>query len=365
VPNQEEEFAHAIAPALMGPWTALPRVLQADPRLLETHVWAPFVLFNDGLYYCFYAGGGGHWTSMINLAASPDLMTWTRSPADPLFRDFYDARDPMVLRVRGQWVMYYTKTFSATKWYSTVSYRVSDDLLNWSDSRFALVLTSPPPRIPNSGLTESPFVVEHDGLYYLFICTPDLGYKATVVYVSADPFHFEEKDEIATLVAHCAEVIKDGGNYFISHAGWFFDGVYIAPLHFVGARRFSPGMIFADSGDNDKYLVSAPGSKKVARGLYHALRAGEGQALEYRFPAPEGLASASLVFEESGECKVSAGGITVLDESGQGPGEPEVHALELDDMGMWKDGSLTVSFRAATPGKDLVPVISYVKIYFR
>ncbi|HUT53279.1 MAG TPA: family 43 glycosylhydrolase [bacterium] len=363
VPNQEDEFAHASAPNLFGPWTALPHVLKVDLRLLETHVWAPHIVFNDGLYYCFYAGGGGHWTSMINLATSPDLMSWTRHPADPLFRGFYDARDPMVLRLADQWVMYYTKTYSATEWYSAVAYRLSPDLIHWGDPQFAIVLKTLPIRVPNSGQTESPFVVPYNGLYYLFVCTPDLGYRVTVVYVSDDPLHFEEKNEVATLVAHCAEVVRDGDKYYLSHAGWFFDGVYLAPLAWKEARRFSPGFLFADSGDNDDYLASAPGSRAVARGLYQALRAGAGQAIEYVFQVPAGVTGVNLAFEESGACRALAGGKVVLDDGGQA-GEPEVHAIDVADSSPWKDGELRVRFEDAGSGEERLAV-SWVKIYFR
>ena len=46
----------------------------------------------------------------INLATSTDLWTWTRHPDGPLFHDGYDARDPFVIRIGEQWVMYYTAT---------------------------------------------------------------------------------------------------------------------------------------------------------------------------------------------------------------------------------------------------------------
>jgi beta-fructofuranosidase len=364
VPTFEEEFAHARAPSLNGQWTALPRVLQADLSLLETHVWAPHIVFNDGLYYCFYAGGGGHWWSMLNLATSPDLMTWTRHRANPLFRDFYDARDPMVLRVDDQWVMYYTKTYSPTKWYSTVAYRTSHDLVSWSKPEFAIVLKTLPIKIPNSGQTESPFVLHYNGLYYLFICTPDLGYRATIVYVSDDPFHFEEKHEIATLVAHCAEVVKDGDNYYLSHAGWFFDGMYLAPITWKKARSFSPALLFADSGDNDEYLAYAPGAKIVNRGLYKALRAGDGSPVEYSFAVPEGVEWITIAFEESGECLVKAGNKVILDEGDSGAGAPQIRTIEVADSSVWEDGHLVVRFEDSGPDAGDGPVISYVKVYF-
>jgi len=367
VPWLEKEFAHAVAPSLTGPWTALPRILPVDRKLGETHVWAPHVVSHAGLYYCFYAGGGGHWDSMLNLATSPDLMTWTRHPANPLFRDFYDARDPMVLRVGEGWVMYYTKTYSREERLSTVAFRTSTDLAHWSEPGFALIVRTLPATLANSQYTESPFVVRYRGLYYLFICTPDLNYKATRVFVSSDPLHFEEADEIATLVAHAAEVIQDGERFYLTHAGWFYDGLYLAELSWQPARKFSPGMRFANSGDNDDYLVSAPGAKTIRWGLagQQALEAGKGQAIEYAFPLPEGVSSITLVFEKAGSCRVRAGDKKVFEEEKAIPDQPSLHTVELTDADLWPSGKLEVRFEPTNPAAKDRLKLAYVKLYFR
>jgi hypothetical protein len=339
-------------------------VLPTDWRLGETHVWAPHIVFNNGLYYCFYAAGGGHFASMINLATSPDLSVWTRRDR-PLFRGFYDARDPMVLRDGDRWIMYYTKTYSTVDWRSAVAWRTSSDLINWSEPGFALVLTNRPGRLINSGQTESPFVVKIGGRYYLFFCSPDQTYRTTYVYVSDDPFHFEESDEVTMLSAHCAEVIEDRGQWWLSHAGWFFDGMYLAPLGWEPARKFSPGFRLADSGESDEYLTAAPKAKTVSVGLYLGLRAGPGEGIEYRFPVPAGVSRLTLAFEEFGETMVSAAGRIVVDEGAAGPGEPTLQTVELRDPALWSDGSLGVRFEDSDAEGREGPVISYVKVYYR
>ena len=367
VPWAEEEFAHATAPALAGPWTALPRILQVDRKLGETHVWAPHVVSHAGLYYCFYAGGGGHWDAMINLATSSDLMTWTRYPADPLFRDFYDARDPMVLQDGDRWVLYYTKTYSREERLSTVAFRTSDDLVRWSEPGFAFIERTLPATLANSQYTESPFVAGYRGLYYLFLCTPDLNYKATRVFVSADPLHFEEADEITTLAAHAGEVVRDGERFYLAHAGWFYDGLYLAELTWQPGRKLSPMMLFANSGDNEDYLVAAPGAKTVRWGLVgqRALEIGKGQAIEYRFPAPEGVTGITLVFEAEGGCRVFLNGQEVFVEQDQGPKEPTLHSLDRTDPALASRGAVTVRFQpAGSAGKSTLK-LAYLKIYYR
>ncbi|MGB9147221.1 MAG: hypothetical protein WCC14_15440, partial [Acidobacteriaceae bacterium] len=84
VPAKERFLLHATAPHLLGPWTKHAPVMHVDPAAGETVVWAPYVLRHDGLYWMFYCGGGESDTRYrINLATSPDLWSWTRSPANP------------------------------------------------------------------------------------------------------------------------------------------------------------------------------------------------------------------------------------------------------------------------------------------
>ncbi len=130
----EKHLAHATAPSLQGPWTKQEFALDADPFYGETHLWAPHVIEVDGVFYMFYAGGGpDNAEYAINLATSTDLWTWTRHPDGPLFRDGYDARDPFVIRIGEQWVMYYTATSDPAGGNHTVMYRTSDDLMQWSE----------------------------------------------------------------------------------------------------------------------------------------------------------------------------------------------------------------------------------------
>ena len=115
----------------------------------------------------FYAGGGpDNADYAINLATSPDLETWTRHPDGPLFRDGYDARDPFVIRIDDQWVMYYTATSEPAGGNHTVMYRTSDDLIHWGERQTAF--TDPEVGTWGGG-TESPFVVQRDDGWYLFI----------------------------------------------------------------------------------------------------------------------------------------------------------------------------------------------------
>ncbi|WP_235946643.1 glycoside hydrolase family protein [Nocardia terrae] len=228
-PFDETEFAHATAEDLHGPWVRHPPVLRADLDRGETHLWAPFVVHDDGRYFMFYDGGGTDRTATgMGLAVSSDLFHWTRHPDGPVFRDGYDARDPMVLRVRGLWVMYYCATSTPAGGNHVVAYRTSPDLLNWSERRIAY---ADPATGTGAGNTESPFVFRHGGSWYLLI-GPRPDYVGTEIFRSISPFHFDTSDRVGHIPAHAAEVITHDDALWITHAGWGQGGVALARLTF-------------------------------------------------------------------------------------------------------------------------------------
>ncbi|GAB2546572.1 glycoside hydrolase family protein [Nocardia heshunensis] len=228
-PFDETEFAHASAADPHGPWTKHPPVLTVDPQRGETHLWAPFVVHDGDRYFMFYDGGGTDRTATgMGLATSTDLFHWTRHPGSPVFRDGYDARDPMVLRLNDQWVMYYCATSAPSGGHHVVAYRTSADLVHWSDRRIAY---TDPTTGTGAGNTESPFVLGHDDAWYLLI-GPRPDYVGTEIFRSDNPFHFDTSDRVGHIPAHAAEVLVHDGTAWITHAGWGQGGVFLAPLHF-------------------------------------------------------------------------------------------------------------------------------------
>ncbi|MEV4432732.1 family 43 glycosylhydrolase [Streptomyces sp. NPDC049585] len=219
----EISFAHASAPHPTGPWTAHPDALTVDRSYFgEEHLWAPHVVEVGGTYWMFYAAGGRNGAA-INLATSTDLFTWTRVPSGPLFRG-RAARDPMVVRIGGRWVMYYTELSPDGR--HVVAFRRSDDLVHWSEPGVAFTDASTAATV---SVTESPFVVERDGWYYLFI-GPRNGYDGTDVLASRDPFHFVLDGYAGHVPGHAVEVVTAAGQWYATAAGWFHQGLYVAPL---------------------------------------------------------------------------------------------------------------------------------------
>jgi hypothetical protein len=245
-PFDELHLAHATAPALAGPWTKQPFALSTDPAFGETHLWAPHVVAHAGRFWMFYCAGGASPSAYrIHLATSDDCVTWERHPANPLLVDGYEARDPMVLRIGDRWVLYYTATSDPSGGHHIVAAAESDDLVHWEGRRVAY---QDPASGTGAGPTESPFVVERDGIFHLFI-GPDwealvrshqerghydpAAYRRTRVLASDDPLSFTADGLVGTIDAHAAEVVIDeDGSWWVSHCGWGQGGVYLAPLCF-------------------------------------------------------------------------------------------------------------------------------------
>ncbi len=165
---------------------------------------SPFVIVDRGLYYMFYGGyDSGHdrdgnpvadyslMEKQLCLMTSPDGLHWTRHrDAQGRSRVFCGpgaVRDPMMGYFRGQWHVYYAGHHDQDRYRAGIYARRSSDLIHWSD--WSLVQYDPTPRPDGRPiLHESPFVLEHQGRFYLFR-NPGL-LPGTQVFVSDDPLDF-------------------------------------------------------------------------------------------------------------------------------------------------------------------------------
>jgi hypothetical protein len=204
--------------------------LHADRSLGELHAWAPHVVKWDSRYVMVYqAGGPDDDHASIRLAESDDLYQWTRIGSVPLFEDFCVARDPMLVRREGAWALYYTRCDSVTGRHSGVAYRLSHDLVHWSDARMALSLEQSPP-MANSAYTESPFVFERGGSYWLSVSAYPLAWDATLLYRSTVPSSFPDVP-YTRLRARAAEwVFGPRGELWLTHAGPGQHGVWMSKV---------------------------------------------------------------------------------------------------------------------------------------
>ena len=240
-------LAHATAEGLLAaPWAKHSFALRPNRQRGETVLWAPHVIATGDRYFMFVCTGGDDPAAFgISLAVSHDLWRWRRRPG-VLFRDGFQARDPMVLWIEeiGAWVMYYCATEVPSGGRHVVAYRTSPDLISWSDRAIAYVDRAAGTEY---GPTESPFVVRRGRYFYLFIGprpyarpTDDLpnhehpGYDGTDVFRSSRWNQWADDDLVGHVPAHAAEVIRDDdGNWYVSHAGIKRGGLHLARLRWM------------------------------------------------------------------------------------------------------------------------------------
>ena len=234
VRQHNQKLAHATAARLtQSPWDKKPFALIADPSAGEQHLWAPHVILHDGTYYMFYSAGNLTDNSKyrIHLATSKDLVAWTRHPANPMVVDGYGARDPFILEMPGEWVMYYEATSEPAGGSFIVACRKSKDLIHWGERT---VVFTAPAKGKFGGPTESPTVIRRGEYYYLFV-GPHWGgggYVGTAVFRSKSPYKWQMQDKVGNISSHAAEVVRDvDGQWYISHCGWNQGGLYLAKLH--------------------------------------------------------------------------------------------------------------------------------------
>lgn len=201
----------------------------------ERVLWAPHIIRDKGLWYMFYNIGNmqenapdyASWGQLC-VATSKDLFNWTRHDRNPLFSDAGHARDSYVMKYNGSYYYYYTRIYNEVDQRSSVALRKGPDLLHWSGPK---VVHVQPLQNHYGGDAESSFVINKDGLFYMFICRANTEYNRTDVYWSKDPENFPIENFVCQLPVHAAEIIHDNKEgWFISNTGWDKKGLYLAPL---------------------------------------------------------------------------------------------------------------------------------------
>ncbi len=220
-------------------WQPMGIAMEADTSLGETKggLQAPHVIKLDDIYYMFY----GDWGN-ICLATSKDGKNFARvmnnegTPA--LFSGPYgNTRDPMVLEYNDLFYCYYMGHAKNTEPNSAIFCRSSADLHHWSEP----VMVSgggSPADMDNwyGGDAECPFVVNMDGLFYLFRNQRYGENNLNTQYCSSNLMDFGVEDDhflIGTLPVAAPEIIYSSGEYYIAALLPSLKGIRIAKLKWV------------------------------------------------------------------------------------------------------------------------------------
>jgi beta-xylosidase len=201
---------HAVADSIWGPWTRHEAALHGGEE--KKHFGSPYVVKHGGKYWMLLPSATG-------LAVSDDLMKWKVAKSKTNWEKMGKGhRDPCVIKMADGTYLQYYAACEDTKKHQVLHVARSKDLLEWERLEPCYQRD-----ISEKGhwcsLYESPYVLERKGLYYLFVCYAHRRYYETWVVVSDNPYKFEPRNTITTIMAHAPEFIEIDGQMYISSCG--------------------------------------------------------------------------------------------------------------------------------------------------
>lgn len=240
-------------------WTFEKPVFSEPPQwAVETvegyrgHTWAPDIIYHNGMYHLFYSCSSfGKNSSAIGHATNTVL-----DPGDPRFkwedhgmvvrsvpgRDMWNAIDPNIVvdEAGTPWLAF------GSFWEGIKLVRMTDDLMQVAQPEEWHSICKRPRTFglddaeAGDGAVEAPFILKHDGFYYLFVSFDyccrglDSDYKVVVGRAGSVTGPYVDKEgrpmnegggsvviegnEAYAGVGHCAAYRMDGKDYFLCHA---------------------------------------------------------------------------------------------------------------------------------------------------
>lgn len=142
--------------------TSFTEIYQSFPN-----VYAPEVLYENGIYKMWYGGGGADIRDRIHYAESTDGITWTKKGAIiEAPSPNYNANDPTVVKVNGKYYMY--MSISESDLLDAIYLSTSTDGLSWSTPSKIL---SKGPYSWNSRYVSRPTVIYDNGMFKMWYDT--------------------------------------------------------------------------------------------------------------------------------------------------------------------------------------------------
>ncbi|MBI5425769.1 MAG: hypothetical protein HZA32_16965 [Opitutae bacterium] len=219
-------------------WKPMGIAMQADPALGETDggLQAPHVVRIDGTYYMFY----GDWLR-ICLATSRDGKNFQhvkneRGQPDLFSGPHTQTRDAMLFKVGELYFCYYSdhKEKTGTPPLAAIFCRTSTDLRRWSEPMIVSAGGSATALCRwHGGDAECPFIVERNGIYYLFRNQRYGKDHINTQYASRNPLDFGVNDDrymIGTLAVAAPEIVHHDGQDYIASVKPDFNGIQLAKL---------------------------------------------------------------------------------------------------------------------------------------
>lgn len=211
-------LAH-IASTDLVEWTVLPDALVPGPAgsVDGSGIWTGSLIERDGRFHFFYTGynQGAKYEQTICRAFSDDLISWTKDPANPLFKaddTWYepaDWRDPFVFwdEDKGTYTMLIAarERTGLTDRRGCIAAAYSDDLDHWT-------VTEPLWSPRQAHVMECPEYFALDGYRYLVFSrySGDARTLYRVARASADPWEARPLDSIDGAKFYAAKSATDG-----------------------------------------------------------------------------------------------------------------------------------------------------------
>lgn len=199
-------------------WADKPKVLPPAQRPGESiSMHSPTIVKHENCYKMIYG------PCPFRLAISEDLSAWT--PKGPINIHEKSGRDPSLFLSGDTYYLVYCAG-------NEVKAATSKNLTDWSE----------PVAIFKGELAsyqcESPTLISHNGMFYLFWCLWDTANKngngydeRSFVYCSNNPLDFHGRPPLAEFLSHAPEIFQDEEqNWYISSAQYPTRGISVARL---------------------------------------------------------------------------------------------------------------------------------------
>ena len=209
-------LGHCTAKSVEGEWKREPWAI--DESKDSEYLGAPFVVWHEE---------SGRWvmvvetwreTRRLDVYWSDDLYNWESKHNYILPEKLWiGTRDPHIMKGDdGKYWIHVVCTGNKGVKQSQVIRIKTKDFEHFEDPETIMGIND----CEWATLMESPFVYKHNDLWYLFFTYAHRRYAETVVVVSDNPNHFDyEKNTIATLFGHAAEIVECDGKAYITTCG--------------------------------------------------------------------------------------------------------------------------------------------------
>ncbi len=211
LPNSNcKALGHATSPDLVH-WQILPPAVPTGQGWWDNDsVWAPDVVWDEtqSRWVMMFTGVDSLKVQRACMAYSPDLSTWTKSPANPVFQPdtlayfwtptyrWSSFRDPFLFFADGLWNMLSTAGLRVNGYpgtrYGILHRSTSTDFVNWTDAG---------PFFTHDGSIswhdlESSQFIERGGWYHLFFTEQDVQGVSHIVSDSLGGWHMADRQVI-------------------------------------------------------------------------------------------------------------------------------------------------------------------------